>query len=90
MKKDIKKRAVHRLKIIEGQIQGLLKMVKDDKYCINVLNQSLAVQESLKSLDALLLENHFNTCVRERINKKGQAQKTIKELLKVYKLARKK
>lgn len=87
--KERKKKATHRLKIVRGQIDGLLRMIEGDKYCVDVLNQSLAIQESLKSLDAILLENHFNTCVKKNINKKGEGEKTIKELLKIYKLSRK-
>jgi len=84
-----KKRAIHRLKIIRGQIDGLLKAIDEDKYCIDVLNQSLSIQESLKSLDALILENHLATCVKEDIGKKGKEKKVIGELMKVYKLGRK-
>ncbi len=88
--KDIKKRAEHRIKIILGQTKGILKAIEEDKYCINILNQSLSIQESLKSLDALLLENHINTCVKKNINKKSsESEKTIKELIKIYKLSRK-
>jgi len=88
-KQDIKKRAEHRIKIIAGQINGVLRAIEDDKYCIDILNQSLAIQESLKSLDALLLENHINTCVKDNINKKDEGEKTIKELIRLYKISRK-
>ncbi|GMQ95079.1 MAG: metal-sensitive transcriptional regulator [Patescibacteria group bacterium] len=87
--KNIKKRATHRVKIILGQANGLLKAIEKNKYCIDVLNQSFSIQESLKSLDALFLENHLNDCVKKSINKKGESKKTIDELLKIYKLARK-
>jgi len=87
---NIEKRTIHRIKIISGQINGLLKAVEEDKYCIDVLNQSLSIQESLKSLDTLFLENHLKTCVKEKINKKGESEKTIEELLKIYQLSRRK
>lgn len=90
MKTTTKKRAKHRLKIIQGQINGLLKAIDEDRYCIDVIHQSLAVQESLKSLDILLLENHLNTCVKDAIGKKAKSKKAIDELLKVYKMSRKK
>ncbi|PIT89130.1 MAG: hypothetical protein COU27_01940 [Candidatus Levybacteria bacterium CG10_big_fil_rev_8_21_14_0_10_36_7] len=90
MREDVKKKSIRRLKIIAGQVNGLIKAVEEGKYCIDVINQSLAVQESLKSVDLLFLENHFNTCLKHKINKKGESEKAIKELLKVYKLSKKK
>lgn len=90
LKRNIKKRAEHRAKIILGQVNGLLKSIAEDKYCIDVINQSLAIQESLKSLDALLLEEHFRRCVKENISKKSESERMIKELLKIYKLTRRK
>ncbi len=58
---DIKKRAIHRTKIIEGQFKGLEKMIEDEKYCMDILTQSLAIQKSLASLNKLILENHLRT-----------------------------
>ena len=84
-----KKRAIHRLKIIRGQIDGLLKSVEKDTYCIEIIGQSFSIQESLKSLDAMILENHIQTCVKEDIGKKDKEKKVISELMKVYKLGRK-
>ena len=50
MREDIKKRASHRTKIIEGQIKGLQKMIDNEQYCMDILTQSLAIQKSLASL----------------------------------------
>lgn len=61
MKQDIKKRAVHRSKIIRGQITGLQKMIETEEYCIDIMTQSLAIQRSLRSLNKLILENHLQT-----------------------------
>lgn len=83
IKKDYKKRAIHRLKIIQGQIKGLEKMIGEEKYCIDILNQSLAIQESLKSFDSLLLQNHLTTHLAEQLKGKS-SDKAIKEMLKLY------
>lgn len=84
---DYKKRALHRLKIMQGQMRGLEKAVTSEDYCIEVLNQSSAVQESLKSFDALMLENHLRTHVAHQFKNKDIA-KVVKELLKIYKFNR--
>jgi len=88
IKEEYKKRAQHRLKIIQGQVSGLEKMVEDETYCIDVLNQSLAIQESLKSFDGLMLENHFKTHGVSRLTGKNK-EKGINEMLKLYKLRNK-
>lgn len=89
MKQDIKPKAVRRLKIIEGQIRGLQKMVEDDNYCIDIITQASAVKEALSGVEDLLLENHLSTHVVEQI-KSGEEAHATDEILKVYKLKRKK
>jgi len=89
MKKESKKRALHRLKILEGQIRGLQKMVQDDKYCIDILTQSSAVKEALSGVEDLILENHLSTHVIQQI-KTGKEKKSTKEILDIYKLSKSK
>lgn len=89
MKKEIKPRALRRLKIIEGQIRGLQKMVEEDKYCIDIITQASAIKEALSGVEDLLLENHLSTHVIHQV-KNDQEQQAIHEILKVYKLKRKK
>ena len=89
MKKELKPRATRRLKIIEGQIRGLQKMVEDDVYCIDIITQASAVKEALSGVEDLLLENHLSTHVLAQV-KAGQDKQATSEILKVYKLKRKK
>jgi DNA-binding FrmR family transcriptional regulator len=86
MDKKVKSRAVRRLKIIEGQVRGLQRLVEQDTYCIDVIHQSLAVKEALSSFENLMLENHLATHVIEQM-KKGKDKKAIQEILSVYKLS---
>lgn len=80
---DVKEQAKKRINIIKGQLDGLLKMIGEDKYCIDLLNQSLAIQNSIKSLDGLIFEKHLKTHVVEQFqNEKG---KVIEELSKLFK-----
>jgi len=85
----LKKRAVHRAKIIRGQLDGLLKAIEKEAYCPDLLRQSLSIQRSLKSLDAFLLENHLRTHVKHQMQSKDNEEKAVKELIKVYTLSNK-
>jgi DNA-binding FrmR family transcriptional regulator len=85
----LKNRAIHRAKIIRGQLNGLIKAIQEERYCLELLGQSLSIQRSLKSLDAFLLENHLRTHVKHQMQNKGGDEKAIKELIKVYTLSNK-
>ena len=89
MRKEIKNKATRRLKVIEGQVRGLQRMVEKDIYCIDVINQSLAIKKALSSVEDLILENHLSTHVVEQM-KSGKEAKAIKEILSVYKVSKKK
>ena len=84
----LKKRAIHRAKIIRGQLYGLVKAIEKEVYCPDLLEQSLSIQRSLKSLDAFLLENHLRTHVMRQMSHKDE-EKAIQELVKVYTLSKK-
>lgn len=87
MKKDIKKRAINRLKIVEGQIRGLQSMVENEKYCIDIITQASAIKRALSSVEDLILENHISTHALHQM-KHGDEAKATSEILKVYKLKR--
>lgn len=86
---QLKKRAVHRAKIIKGQVEGLIKAILQEVYCPDLLRQSLSIQNSLKSLDKLLLENHLKTHVKSQMRTKSQSQQAVKELVEIYTLSKK-
>ena len=72
---------------ISGHLGGIKKMLRDDKYCIDIIKQNEAVIAAIKKANQIILENHLNTCVAEAIksrNKKEQKKK-IKELLEIFK-----
>ena len=83
-----KQKLIRRLKIIEGQMRGLQKMVNEDTYCIDVIAQTSAVKQGLSNIEDLLLEGHLGHCLVNQI-KKGETGKATEEILKVYKLKRK-
>ncbi len=85
----LKKRAIHRAKIIRGQLDGLVKAIEKEAYCPTLLEQSLSIQRSLKSLDTFLLENHLRTHVKHQMRSGGDEEKAIKELIRIYTLSNK-
>lgn len=85
----LKKRAIHRAKIIRGQLDGLVKAIEDERYCVDVITQSRAIQLSLKSLDRMLLANHLQGHVKQMLTDAKQENKAIKELVDLYALSNK-
>jgi DNA-binding FrmR family transcriptional regulator len=79
---DPKKQITHRLKIANGHLTKVIKMVEEDAYCIDIVHQLLAVESALKNTDELILENHLKTCVADSI-KKGDSDEAIKEVMEV-------
>lgn len=71
---------------ISGHFEGVKKMLKNNKYCIDIIKQNQAVVAAIKKLNDLILENHLNTCVTEAIKGKGKKErgKKIKELLNLF------
>ncbi len=78
-----KDQALHRIKIIQGHLQSIEDMLKSDKYCVDIVHQSRAVQKALKKLDLLIIKEHLNTCVIHQI-KNGEEKTTVEELLKLF------
>jgi len=89
MKGATKKLALRRLNIVRGQLGGLIKMVDDEKYCVDIITQSSAIKEALSGVERLILENHLSTHVIYQM-KSGGEKKAVAEILKLYKLAQRK
>lgn len=85
---DLKKRALHRAKILEGQMRGVQKMIENEDYCMDILTQSLAIQKSLASLNKLIVENHITTHITDMFSSGEEKEQTkaIEELLNLYEL----
>ncbi len=86
---EIKGKALRRLKILEGQVRGLQRMVEAEEYCIDILTQSSAVKKALSGIEDLILENHLSTHVLHQMQH-GESDKSTKEVMEIYKLAKRK
>ncbi len=83
---ETKRKALGRLRRIEGQVQGLQRMIGDEAYCVDVLLQISAAQGALEQVRKLLLGRHIESCVADamRTGSRADRQKKIDELLDVF------
>ncbi|AWK52566.1 MAG TPA: metal-sensing transcriptional repressor [Clostridium sp.] len=77
-----REKALQSLKTAKGQIEGIIKMIEDDRYCIDVANQILAAQSLLKKADLMILQGHLRHCVKEACNNNNPDEK-IEEVNKI-------
>lgn len=84
----LKNRTLHRAKIIKGQLEGLISAIEKEEYCPKLLHRSFSIQRSLKSLDALMLENHLRTHVKKQLTG-SEEDRAVKELIEVFILSSK-
>jgi len=89
MIEPLKKKALDRLKRLKGQVDGIIRMIERDTYCIDVINQVLAAQGALNKVSPLIVESHLHTCGAEHLNSKNKAkrEKFIREIVRVCELS---
>ncbi|QUL97980.1 MAG: metal-sensitive transcriptional regulator [Candidatus Fermentithermobacillus carboniphilus] len=75
---------LNRLKRVEGQIRGISRMIEEDEYCVDILNQVAAARAALGKIGLMLLETHARGCVVRGI-KDGDEEATVTELMDVIK-----
>jgi DNA-binding FrmR family transcriptional regulator len=71
-----------RLKTAKGQIDGVIKMIEEERYCIDVANQLLAVQSLVKNANQEVLSDHLQHCVKNSLAMQD-ADKKIEEVIKI-------
>ena len=76
-----KKQLLNRINRINGQLDGIKKMIEEDKYCNDILIQIVAAEKSLKSLANLMFENHVYRCISDDI----KDEEVIDELTRLFK-----
>ncbi len=77
---------LNRLKSIAGHVRGIQRMVEDEQYCIDIVNQILAVQRALQKVNGLVLERHLHTCVTTAIRSDDpeERERVIGEIMDVF------
>jgi DNA-binding FrmR family transcriptional regulator len=78
-------RQLPRLRRISGQVQGLERMVEDERYCVDILTQVRAVRAALKRVEDALVREHVEHCVKEALKRgdKSATERKVEELLDV-------
>ncbi len=70
------------LKTARGQLDGLLKMVEDDRYCIDISNQLMATEAILRKVNKEVLHGHLECCVKEALDNDNASDK-MKEIMTI-------
>lgn len=86
MDEETKQRALARLRRIGGQIQGVQRMIDEDKYCVDIMLQISAIQGALEQVSKILMARHIQSCVQDSMkagSRKERARK-IEELIGVF------
>lgn len=80
-----KKLVRDRLNRIQGQIGGISNMVEEDRYCVDILNQTSAIISAIRKVENIVLENHLNTCVAEamRSNDDSEQKDKVAEIMNI-------
>ena len=82
---------LRRLKTVEGHLRGVIRMVEEDAYCIDVIRQIQAVEAALNKVSSKILEDHLNSCVITAIqgNDKKERERVLKEITEVFEMSTK-
>ncbi len=81
---------INRLKRIEGQVRGVTRMVEEDRYCIDILNQIQAVKAALRKAESEILKGHAAHCVEHAIKSRNASEQREKftELVELFEKVR--
>jgi len=91
MKRAEKKAVLNRLNYLIGHLQGNEKMVKEDKYCIDIIRQNQAVLAALNKVNKIILQSHLETCVALAVksNVKSKKNKVFDEVADIFEMEQK-
>ncbi len=87
VKPETRRDVAARLRSVAGHVRAVERMVEEDRYCVDVLRQTMAVEKALERVDALILEGHLETCVADAF-REGRSEQTVKELAEIFGTAR--
>ncbi len=78
-----KERILLRLRKMEGQLKGIRKMVEQDKYCVDVLNQLYSIIAGTQKVAAIIMKDHIQGCVKDAITRNDRSDDYVNELVEV-------
>lgn len=82
----VREDAIQRLKSTAGHINGIIRMLEDERYCIDVIKQIQAAQAALNRVSESLLDGHLRTCVTTAIqgDDPGDRERVLNEITEVF------
>ena len=86
MQPEYKRAVLNRLKTVRGHLDGTIRMVEDEAYCVEVMKQLSALQGSIERANRLLLQNHLETCFANAVAD-GEGQAAVAELVDALKFS---
>ena len=78
-----KERILLRLRKMEGQLKGIRKMVEQDKYCVDVLNQLYSIIAGTQKVASIVMKDHIQGCVKDAITRNDHSDDYVNELVEV-------
>ena len=86
MKDDVREKVLARLRRVSGQVDGIQRMVEEDRYCVDVLHQVAAAEAALDRVGHLVLAAHVDTCVSSALEsgRPAERKRKMQELLDVF------
>lgn len=76
------KKVLSLLKTSQGQIKGIIKMIEDDRYCVDISKQILSVQGQLKKANLRIIDQHIKTCVKKAFTE-NQGDEKVDEIIEI-------
>jgi CsoR family transcriptional regulator, copper-sensing transcriptional repressor len=77
-----KTKVLNLLKTSKGQLEGILKMIEDDRYCVDISKQILAVQAQLKKANLKIIDQHIKHCVKQAFTE-GHGDEKVDEIIEL-------
>ena len=81
-----KEATIKRLKRIEGQVRGIVRMIEEERYCIDTLQQMQAIKSALARVEDAILKDHAATCVATALasGKENEQRRKFEELIDLF------
>lgn len=89
MKKVEKKKILNRMNYLLGHLKGVCRMIQEDKYCIDIINQNQGVISALQKVNQKILRRHLDSCIVKAVESKSKSKrkKVFDEITEVFKAA---
>lgn len=83
---DTKHDALKRVNYIDGHLQGVRKMIEEDRYCVDVIRQTYAIRRALQKLEGVLVDGHLRSCVPDAY-REGKDEQMLTELKDLFEIS---